>query len=388
MNTQFALTIIGVAIISIALHRLLLHWLGINLAGPRQKLIATFTLLGGIYFFLEFLLPETLPVKGGFVFGQYHQQIILGIRLIGGLAFGLGVINLLRVHGEILIKNKKGWPNSLALLVLLLTVFGIFLVDFIKQEQKYRELKSLSAIAAFIPEIEKRVSQGSHDPVSQFGYVNQALENILERSSKGQGFFTDLNTDNSQPISVKHQSMLQHFRDELKEAINASKALQATYSQKTYSADNLPKSDNLKQLLNSIQEAARKLSEQNYNQLRVKRFATFVFQGLFVPLGSAMFSLLAFYVATAAYRTFRARSIEAAVMMITAVLVMLGQIPHGPLYISEDLPAFRNWIMDNISTPAFRAIFFGSSVAAFAMAIRMWFSLDVSPLSASGDSEE
>jgi len=59
---------------------------------------------------------------------------------------------------------------------------------------------------------------------------------------------------------------------------------------------------------------------------------------------------------------------------------MLGQIPQGPMYISEDLPYFRLWLLKNISTPAFRAIFFGSSIAGLAMAIRIWFSLERGPL--------
>ena len=68
------------------------------------------------------------------------------------------------------------------------------------------------------------------------------------------------------------------------------------------------------------------------------------------------------------------------VMMIFAILVMLGQIPQGPLYIWEGLPALRLWLMANISTPAVRAIEFGSIVAGLAMAVRMWLSLEKSPL--------
>jgi hypothetical protein len=76
-------------------------------------------------------------------------------------------------------------------------------------------------------------------------------------------------------------------------------------------------------------------------------------------------------------------------MMIPAIIVMLGQIPHGQLYIHEDLPELRAWLLKNISTPAFRAITFGALVASLAMAIRMWLSLERSPLTAddTADSE-
>jgi hypothetical protein len=101
----------------------------------------------------------------------------------------------------------------------------------------------------------------------------------------------------------------------------------------------------------------------------------------FFPLGAAMFSLLAFYIASAAFRSFRIRSLEALFMMLAAVVVMLGQIPHGPLYISESLPGMRLWLLENLSTPAFRAIYFGAAVAGLALAVRMWLSLERSPLS-------
>jgi hypothetical protein len=67
-------------------------------------------------------------------------------------------------------------------------------------------------------------------------------------------------------------------------------------------------------------------------------------------------------------------------MMLAAVVVTLGQIPQGPIYISEDLPLVRLWLLNNLSTPAFRAIYFGAALAGLAMAVRMWLSLEKSPL--------
>ena len=112
-----------------------------------------------------------------------------------------------------------------------------------------------------------------------------------------------------------------------------------------------------------------------------------MYEAFFVPLGSAMFALLAFYVATAAYRSFRIRSFEASIMMLAAIVVMLGQIPHGPLYISPALPAVRRWLLMNVSTPTFRAIYFGAAVAGLAMAVRMWLSLEKGPLQSDDDEE-
>jgi hypothetical protein len=107
--------------------------------------------------------------------------------------------------------------------------------------------------------------------------------------------------------------------------------------------------------------------------------------GLFVSLGSAMFSLLAVYIAAAAYRAFRLKSGEAALMMIFAVMVMIGQTPLAaglvdPILrlvgITEGVTAIRAWVLVYVNTPAFRAIELGSAIAGLAMGFRVWLSME------------
>ena len=114
-----------------------------------------------------------------------------------------------------------------------------------------------------------------------------------------------------------------------------------------------------------------------------KRAYDLFFQGIFVSLGSAMFSLLGFYIASAAYRAFRVRSTESALMMGAALLVILGQIPFalfgsGPFgeYLHELFPRIRLWLLTVPNTAAFRAIEIGSAVGALIMGVRMWFSIE------------
>ena len=91
--------------------------------------------------------------------------------------------------------------------------------------------------------------------------------------------------------------------------------------------------------------------------------------------GATMFSLLAFFIASAAYRTFRARSAEAVILLVAAVLVMLGRVPIG-VYLSEHLPEVSQWLMATPNLAARRGILLGVSLGAIATALRIIFGIE------------
>jgi len=131
------------------------------------------------------------------------------------------------------------------------------------------------------------------------------------------------------------------------------------------------------QQLSQTQEGLKDALQERANRAVVKGLYKCLFDGLYVALGAAIFSLLAFYIANAAYRAFRVKSAEALLMMVAALLVMLGQIPFGA-YIWGSFPQARLWVLQVFSTPAFRGIALGAAVAGLAMAMRMWLSLETS----------
>jgi len=111
-----------------------------------------------------------------------------------------------------------------------------------------------------------------------------------------------------------------------------------------------------------------------------------LFDFVFVPLDATMFALLAFYIASAAFRAFRARNLEATVLLAAAILVMLARVPIGenlPV-IGTKLVQFMNWIMDVPNTAARRAIFIGSALGAVATGLRIILGIERSHLGTDG----
>lgn len=112
-----------------------------------------------------------------------------------------------------------------------------------------------------------------------------------------------------------------------------------------------------------------------------------LFDGLFQQMEAAMFSMVAFYILSAAYRAFRARSTEASILLITALIVMLSNLgvvtllwDKSPLVTSVSsnfkLTEIALWIQSYLQVPAIRGIDFGVGVGLLAMGVRLWLSLE------------
>jgi hypothetical protein len=109
-----------------------------------------------------------------------------------------------------------------------------------------------------------------------------------------------------------------------------------------------------------------------------------IYDYVFAPCDATLFSLLAFYVASAAFRAFRARTAEATVMLVTAFLLLLGRTFLGTLitaWLPErleglELPSVVQWIMSVPLTAGNRAILIGVALGAVATSLKIILGID------------
>jgi hypothetical protein len=109
-------------------------------------------------------------------------------------------------------------------------------------------------------------------------------------------------------------------------------------------------------------------------------FSTIIYNSMMAPLSSTMFSLLVFYISSAAYRAFRIRSFEATLLLITAIIIMLGRAPIGDV-ISPLLPKWTSWLMDIPNTAGMRGIQIGATLGGIATALRVMVGIERAYLS-------
>ncbi|OQB48060.1 MAG: hypothetical protein BWY02_01914 [bacterium ADurb.Bin157] len=120
-----------------------------------------------------------------------------------------------------------------------------------------------------------------------------------------------------------------------------------------------------------------------------------LFVGVFKNAQSTMFSLLAFFVASASFRAFRIKSKEAGLLMGSAFIVMLGNVSIGSLvsqilaYIPVigpylNIADIKEWIMTYPSSAAQSAILIGAMLGYISASMKIIFGVERSHLGGEG----
>lgn len=95
-----------------------------------------------------------------------------------------------------------------------------------------------------------------------------------------------------------------------------------------------------------------------------------LFLNVQVPMQSTMFGILAFYIASAAYRAFRARSKEATLLLLSAFLLMVSAVSFVNYYFPH-INAISEWLLMVPNMASQRGILFGVFLGTLATSIKI-----------------
>jgi uncharacterized membrane protein (UPF0136 family) len=101
----------------------------------------------------------------------------------------------------------------------------------------------------------------------------------------------------------------------------------------------------------------------------------YLYRNVYTPLSATMFSLLAFFIASAAFRAFRARNFRAAVLLVAGAIVMIGRVPLGAT-IHPILPKLADWIMAYPNAAGQRGMVIGAALGVVATGLRVIFGIE------------
>ncbi|MEW6013963.1 MAG: hypothetical protein AB1690_01440, partial [Candidatus Zixiibacteriota bacterium] len=94
------------------------------------------------------------------------------------------------------------------------------------------------------------------------------------------------------------------------------------------------------------------------------------FDYIMIPIQATMFSLLAFFIASAAYRAFRARSLLATLLLISALIIMLRFNPYLG-FVGDYMERTALWLLNVPNLAAKRAIIIGVGLGMVATSLKV-----------------
>jgi hypothetical protein len=287
---------------------------------------------------------------------------------VTAMTFGLGLINILFIHGSKIVFKRKGWFNSVGLIVGLLVMLWVTARDWRGSARVAEQVALFVNVSDFALKIENDIKEGKVTSIPS-EKRKEILFSEVDKLVSEQRLLLDTEIDENYARDPAFITLLAEHRESIE------KLLEQLNIAKTQPDINF---EGALLLATKIKAVGKCLADRLRLQYRFSFDAALyqlLYDGFFISLGSAMFALLGFYMAAAAYRAFRIRSYESALMMTAAVIVMLGQIPFG-IWIWEGFTDIRLWLLSTPSTGAFRAVKFGAAIAGLIMAFRMWLSIE------------
>ncbi len=100
-----------------------------------------------------------------------------------------------------------------------------------------------------------------------------------------------------------------------------------------------------------------------------------IFRYVYYPLQATLGALLAFFIVSAAYRAFRIRSVEAAILLASSLVALVVQLPFVGT-VAPALGQVREWLMSVPVTAGVRGILLGIALGTIATSLRVLLAVD------------
>lgn len=112
------------------------------------------------------------------------------------------------------------------------------------------------------------------------------------------------------------------------------------------------------------------------------------YEYVFKPTSATIFALLAFFIASASYRAFRAKNVDATILLVTAMIILLGRTFIGGLLTAWlpasmeffQIPVLASWIMAVPNSAGNRAIMIGVALGIVSLSLKVILGVDRSHL--------
>ncbi|MBQ3643543.1 MAG: hypothetical protein II961_03000 [Candidatus Riflebacteria bacterium] len=298
----------------------------------KRTLPLLITFVSGIIMIMAFFCGPALPrIKSLEEIFPQWIQIIMTFTMI------LGAFSLLRFNFQKIARKQNGWGYSVVLLV---GFFGMAI---------------LGMISGSWPELDKEVKEGNAYKLLADNKLSDedVRVELITLTKEGAKIATVCRVDaNANPTEKDKDGNAITFK---------------------VSADRLK--SNFKSKVTILQQV--------------------MFEGVFKSAQSTMFALLAFFVASASFRAFRIKSKEAGLLMFSAFIVMLGNVPLGNMisnilaYIPLigkylDIAAIKEWIISYPSSAAQSAILIGAMLGYISSSLKIIFGVERSHLGGEG----
>lgn len=101
----------------------------------------------------------------------------------------------------------------------------------------------------------------------------------------------------------------------------------------------------------------------------------FAYDNMLSPLGAAVYASIAFHITSASFRAFRARNVEAAILLASALIVLLGRAPIGET-LAGFLPSWADWIVNVPNVGAQRGIIICAALGVMGSSLRVLLGIE------------